>query len=212
MHLLGILGDQELLFLAVLVIAIVIIIAVNAGNKTNTNSTAGVNDHSTASGYSSSGQVNYSTVVVNEGKSTGLAFLLTFLFGPLGLFYVSISGGIIMILVSIVVGALTLGYGLIITWIICMIWAVSAAGETKTTSTVVSSTIPTGHSSVGDQNMKKNPSQTIAANPSNKEGQDSAAILQELSQLHDLKQKGVLTEDIYEQQKARLLQKLSDHG
>lgn len=42
-------------------------------------------------------------MVINQPqKSLGLAFLLTFLFGPLGLFYSSVVGGIVMILVSIV--------------------------------------------------------------------------------------------------------------
>ncbi|MFQ6083954.1 MAG: hypothetical protein ACE5WD_11455 [Candidatus Aminicenantia bacterium] len=62
-------------------------------------------------------------------KSMGVAILLTVLFGPLGMFYSTIWGAIIMIVVSAVVGLLTLGFGLIITWPICVIWAAVATSS-----------------------------------------------------------------------------------
>ena len=66
------------------------------------------------------------TVVVST-KSPGIAILLTFLFGPIGMFYSTIVGAIVMMLVSLVVGLLTLGLGLLLTWPICIIWAALAA-------------------------------------------------------------------------------------
>lgn len=68
-------------------------------------------------------------VVVTPTKSMGVAILLTVLFGPLGMFYSTIWGAIIMIVVSAVVGLLTLGFGLIITWPICVIWAAVATSS-----------------------------------------------------------------------------------
>jgi len=62
-------------------------------------------------------------VVVTPTKSTGVAILLTVLFGPLGMLYSTIWGALFMIVVSAVVGLLTLGFGLIVTWPICIIWA-----------------------------------------------------------------------------------------
>ena len=56
-------------------------------------------------------------------KSQGLGFLLTFLFGPLGLLYSTVIGAIIMILVAIVLGLLTFGFGFFFAWPIC--WIVS---------------------------------------------------------------------------------------
>ena len=53
-------------------------------------------------------------VVVTPTKSTGVAILLTILFGPVGMFYSTIAGAIVMILVSLVVAVLTLGLGLIL--------------------------------------------------------------------------------------------------
>lgn len=68
-------------------------------------------------------------VIMGSQKSTGTAFILTFLFGPLGLLYATTAGGIIMIFVSIIVGALTFGLGLIFTQIVCIIWAVVAVNN-----------------------------------------------------------------------------------
>ncbi len=68
------------------------------------------------------------TVVVST-KSPGIAILLTILFGPIGMFYSTIAGAIIMSLVSIVVGVVTAGIGLLATWPICIIWAAVAANN-----------------------------------------------------------------------------------
>lgn len=68
------------------------------------------------------------TVIVST-KSPGIAILLTILFGPIGMFYTTIGGAIVMLLVSLVVGVVTLGLGLIITWPICIIWAALAASS-----------------------------------------------------------------------------------
>ena len=62
-------------------------------------------------------------VIVTPTKSMGIAILLTVLFGPLGMLYSTIWGAIIMFVISVVVGFLTLGLGLIVTWPICIIWA-----------------------------------------------------------------------------------------
>ncbi|MFH1749117.1 MAG: hypothetical protein ABIG44_18960 [Planctomycetota bacterium] len=66
------------------------------------------------------------TVVVST-KSPGIAILLTILFGPIGMLYSTILGAIVMFLVSLVVGILTLGLGLLFTWPICILWAALAA-------------------------------------------------------------------------------------
>ncbi|MFQ5804840.1 MAG: hypothetical protein ACE5I3_00155 [Phycisphaerae bacterium] len=65
--------------------------------------------------------------VVVSTKSPGIAILLTILFGPIGMFYSTIAGAIVMCLVSLVVGVLTLGLGLLITWPVCIVWAALAA-------------------------------------------------------------------------------------
>jgi len=62
-------------------------------------------------------------------KSTGVAFLLSFFFGPLGLFYASVTGGLVMLLLSVVIGIFTLGIGLVFTWIGCIIWAMVAVNK-----------------------------------------------------------------------------------
>lgn len=56
-------------------------------------------------------------------KSVGAALALTFLFGPLGLFYTSAAAAVAMILVGASVGFLTLGFGLILVWPATMVWA-----------------------------------------------------------------------------------------
>lgn len=68
-------------------------------------------------------------VVVTATKSAGVAIILTVLFGPLGMLYSTIGGGIIMMVVSLLVAIPTAGFGLIITWPICIIWAAVAASS-----------------------------------------------------------------------------------
>src|SRR5215475_9095212 len=53
---------------------------------------------------------------VPRDKSVGVAFVLTFAFGPFGLFYVSTSVAIAAIIINFVVVVLTLGLGLSLTW------------------------------------------------------------------------------------------------
>ena len=63
-------------------------------------------------------------------KSVALSLLLTFLFGPFGLFYASVAGGFIMLGVwffSILLAVFTLGFSLIVTvpllFLMQMVWA-----------------------------------------------------------------------------------------
>lgn len=70
---------------------------------------------------------NVNVVVTKSPKSVGIAIILSFLFGPLGMLYSTILGGIIMFIISIIVAIFTLGIGLIVTWPICIIWAAIAA-------------------------------------------------------------------------------------
>ncbi|WP_291426559.1 hypothetical protein [Deinococcus sp.] len=60
-------------------------------------------------------------VVVNQ-KSVILGLILTFLFGGLGMLYATIVGGIVMIILSSIVGLMTGGLGLVVLWPIQMIW------------------------------------------------------------------------------------------
>ena len=69
---------------------------------------------------------------VNVGKSVGASIVLTFLFGPLGMFYSTVIGAIIMLVLYIVVGIVTLGMGLIVLHPIAMIWgAVAVSNHNK---------------------------------------------------------------------------------
>jgi hypothetical protein len=62
-------------------------------------------------------------------KSVGAALALTFFFGPLGLFYINVRGAIIAIVVSIIVGLLTFGFGLLFVWPVTMVWAAVTASK-----------------------------------------------------------------------------------
>jgi hypothetical protein len=68
-------------------------------------------------------------VVVKTQKSMGVTILLTIFFGPLGMFYSTITGAIVMMIVSLLVGLFTLGIGLIFTWPVCVIWAAVASNN-----------------------------------------------------------------------------------
>lgn len=72
-------------------------------------------------------------VLVTSTKSMGIALLLTFLFGPLGMFYVTIPGGIVMTIVAslfLIIAIITVGLGAILfpffVWLPCIIWTVIA--------------------------------------------------------------------------------------
>ena len=64
-----------------------------------------------------------------KDKSVGAALVLTFLFGPLGLLYASVLGGILLLVLSVVVFVLTFGLGLIVIWPVSMIWGAIAASN-----------------------------------------------------------------------------------
>ncbi|MRJ09216.1 hypothetical protein EDL99_10140 [Ornithobacterium rhinotracheale] len=66
-------------------------------------------------------------IIIKQRKSVGLSLLLTFFFGPLGMLYSTIWGAIIMLIISGIVGIITLGMGLPFIWPICMIWGALAA-------------------------------------------------------------------------------------
>jgi hypothetical protein len=68
-------------------------------------------------------------VVVKNKKSMGITILLSVLFGPLGMFYSTVTGAIVMIIVSIPVALFTVGIGLLFTWPICIIWAAVATNN-----------------------------------------------------------------------------------
>lgn len=68
-------------------------------------------------------------VVQAAGKSMAVAIILAILFGPLGMLYSTVMGGVVMIALSILVGIFTLGFGLFITWPVCVIWAAVAANS-----------------------------------------------------------------------------------
>ena len=66
-------------------------------------------------------------VIVGAPKSTGVSIILAVLFGPLGMLYSTVAGGVIMMIVTLIVGALTFGIGLFVTWPICVVWGALAA-------------------------------------------------------------------------------------
>lgn len=66
-------------------------------------------------------------VIVAQPKSMAIAFILTLLFGPLGMLYSTIAGGIIMLIIYIPAVICTGGIGLFITQPICIIWGMVAA-------------------------------------------------------------------------------------
>jgi hypothetical protein len=70
-----------------------------------------------------------SVVVAVAPKSVALAVVLTIFFGPLGMFYSTVTGAIIMLIVSIIAAAFTLGFSLFVTWPICVVWGAIAASS-----------------------------------------------------------------------------------
>ncbi len=63
------------------------------------------------------------TIIVKTQKSAGVAALLGFFFGPLGMLYATGWGALIMFIVTGIAIVFTAGLGLIITNPICAIWS-----------------------------------------------------------------------------------------
>ena len=75
---------------------------------------------------------NTTTIVIaQQPKSAWAAFFLTFLFGPLGLLYATIPGGIILFVIALIIVPLTAGLAAVVIWPISMIWGVLAALASK---------------------------------------------------------------------------------
>lgn len=68
-------------------------------------------------------------IVVKSTKSVGVAILLSFLFGPLGMLYSTVAGGLIMFVVNVFAFLFTAGLGLFLTWPIGIVWAAAAANN-----------------------------------------------------------------------------------
>ncbi len=65
-------------------------------------------------------------------KSVGVSIVLTFFFGPLGMLYSTVTGGLIMLVVSVICAIFTFGFSVFITHPICVIWgAIAADSENK---------------------------------------------------------------------------------
>ena len=71
-------------------------------------------------------------ILLTQSKSTGIAILLTLLFGGLGMLYVGIASGMVMVIAEIILFIITIatfGFGVMLLipfHIICVIWAIIA--------------------------------------------------------------------------------------
>lgn len=62
-------------------------------------------------------------------KSLLVAILLTVFLGPIGLFYASVVGALIMLVITALIGFLTFGFGLFVPYVICIVWPVIAVNS-----------------------------------------------------------------------------------
>lgn len=72
------------------------------------------------------------TIIYSEKpRSVVAAFFLALLFGPLGLLYASVAGGIILIIAAMILVPLTFGIAGLVIWPVSIVWAVIAASLRK---------------------------------------------------------------------------------
>ncbi len=76
-----------------------------------------------------SDEMSTQRVIAIPTKSVGISLLLTFIFGSVGLFYSTVLGAIIMLIIEAIIGFMTFGFGLIFTHPICMIWGAIAVNS-----------------------------------------------------------------------------------
>ena len=62
-------------------------------------------------------------------KSIGLSIFLTVLFGPFGMLYSTVSGGITMLIITIATGVPTMGLTLFVMWPACIVWGAIATHD-----------------------------------------------------------------------------------
>lgn len=75
-----------------------------------------------------------STVATNAPETSSevsfhhepLALLLVVLFGPVGLLYTSVRGGVALILVALVGAIFTMGFAPLAVWPVCILWVLIA--------------------------------------------------------------------------------------
>lgn len=79
-------------------------------------------------------QINQINMGKQEEKSVALALVLTWFFGPFGMFYSTILGGVVMLIADVILGTLTFGLFLIIAWPVQMVWAAIAASNANKAS------------------------------------------------------------------------------
>ncbi len=68
-------------------------------------------------------------VMFGAPKSVALALVLTFFFGPFGLFYASVTGGFVMLFGGIFITIATSGVAGVLVWLGSMVWAGIAANN-----------------------------------------------------------------------------------
>lgn len=73
--------------------------------------------------------VQQNVIVMGKAKSVGVAFILAFCFGPLGLLYASIVGGIVMFIIGLISFFILPIIGYILVHVGCIIWACVAADQ-----------------------------------------------------------------------------------
>lgn len=70
-------------------------------------------------------------VIAQPPKSIWAAFFLTFFFGPLGLLYATIAGGVFLTICAVILVPLTARLAAFVLWPISIIWGVIAAMLSK---------------------------------------------------------------------------------
>ena len=68
-------------------------------------------------------------IVVGTPKSVGISVLLTIFLGPIGMLYSTVTGAIVMVMICAIAAVLTFGFGLLLTWPICVLWGALAASS-----------------------------------------------------------------------------------
>lgn len=97
-----------------------------------------------AAGHAQQPYGGTTVVTMSPPKSVGVALLLTFFFGPFGMFYSTVSGALIMLAVSFIggffAGILTFGLAWLawwpLVWVASMIWGCVAASNQPATQVV----------------------------------------------------------------------------
>ncbi|MBX3163776.1 MAG: hypothetical protein KF900_04800 [Bacteroidetes bacterium] len=154
-------------------------------------------------------------VAIKTPKSKGIAILLVFLFGPIGMFYATIRGALIMLLIAFGACLLIFDFSgffisvsisllLIFLWvylIVCIVWSYNAVVE-------YNQNIEDEINAINKKQNNVPANATNQQNQSTQKNENKTVLYNQLEHILSLKQNGLINEEQFEKEKQQIHDKI----